>query len=345
MLIDWLSLRLDSDICSDWPGWERLRDWGDRILRYCPKTGEARWEIAAWDSLRSDSHQLAVKASCGSLSIQGSPARVMGDGDTVFGCGDDGRDIVACAIAMIEFASKLLDLESIPDFRLWVVTRIDVTFNYDLGSVANVRVALAELRSVEGGRYRVSQQAGDTVYWSHRSRHRAGKAYAKGPHLLYLLNQKTYTGRRYSELDLKLAGRLLRLELRLGSKWFHNLPFRWYDLKWCDLKRQHDEFFLRMVGVEGVEVLNIDFVERFSAVAPTPGQGKAAARSWALVQTLGWQAARDTMPTSTWYRHQKIWRAAGLGDADISAGRIVNLRRPLIMRPVASWSELRSLAA
>lgn len=344
MLIDWLSLRLDSSSCPDWGGWVRLREWGDRILRYCPYTGETKWEVSAWDSIRSDSHQLAIKAGAGGLWVQGSPARVMGVGDTVFGAGVEGRDIQACARAMIAFVARLLHVSPVPHFRLWVVTRADITGNYDLGSPASVRVALAELRNVEGGRYRVSQQAGDTVYYSHLSRHRAGKAYAKGPHLVHLLKQSTYTGCQYLESDLALAHRLLRLELRLGSKWFHQLPVPWYCLTWDNLKEQHDDYFMRMVGVEGLEGVDMAFVDRFIAVAPSEGQGKAAARTWALVQTMGWQATRDAMPRSTWFLHQKIWKAAGLGDADISAGRVVNLRRPLLLRPVSSWEELRRVA-
>jgi hypothetical protein len=269
----------------------------------------------------------------------------MGDGDTVFGVGEAGRDVVCCARSMIMFAGRLLSLSPIPHYRLWNLTRADVTVNYDLGSLASVRVALAELRNVEGGRYRVSQQAGDTVYWSHLSRHRAGKAYAKGPHLIHLLNQSSYTGCRYSESDLSLAARLLRLELRLGSKFFHGLkPLSWWCLAWDDFRQQHDDYFIRMVGVDGVEGVDMSYMDRFVQVAPTEGQGKAAARSWALVQSMGWQAARDTMPLRTWYRHQQIWKAAGLGDADISAGRVVSLRRPLIMRPVSSWSDLRRAA-
>lgn len=344
MLIDWLSLRLDDKDCPDWGGWRPLRDWGDRILRWCPATGEHRWEIAAWDSIRSDSHQLAIKAGGGSFYVQGSPARVMGSGDTVFGAGDAGRDIVQCASMMIAFAARLVYVDPVPHYRLWHLTRADITANYLLPSLAGVRVALSELRNVEGGRYRVSQQAGDTVYWSHLSRHRAGKAYSKGPHLRHLLKQSTYTGCRYTDADLDLADRLLRLELRLGSKWFYQLPIPWYRLLWDNLKEQHDEYFLRMVGVEGLEGVDMSFVDRFIQVAPTEGQGKAAARSWALVQAMGWQAARDTMPKSTWYRHQQIWKAAGLGDSDISAGRVVSLRRPLIMHPVSSWEDLRLAA-
>jgi hypothetical protein len=349
-MIDWLSLRLDAQNCPDWGGWRRLAYWGDRIMRYCPASGAIVWESAAWDSVRSDSHQLALKASAGSLFVQGSPARVMGDGDTVFGSAVGGRDICRCAETMIAFASRLLHVSPVPSLRLWACSRADVTQNFlieGLGA-AGVRVALSELRSIEGGRYRVSQQAGDTVYWSHLSRHRAGKAYAKGPHLRYLMKKDTYTGRLYDDSELSLADLLLRLELRLGSKFFFNLREQgipWYNLTWSDLQAQHDEYFERMLGVEGVEGVGMQFVEQCVRVAPSEGQGKAAARTWSVIQSMGWQAARDSMPLRTWYRHLKILKAAGLGDADISAGRVVSLRRPLLIRPVVSWSDLHQVAA
>lgn len=232
-----------------------------------------------------------------------------------------------------------------PDARLWTVTRCDVTLNYFLSSLADVRIALRELRSVEGGRYRVSQQADDTVYWSHLSRLRAGKAYAKGPHLKYLMSKPGHTGRMYTEKEIELADRLLRLELRLGSQWWRERAgCPWWWMTWDKLSTQHNEFFGRMVG-EGIDMGSVDFVEKCEKAAVevglTEGQGRSAARTWAVISSTGWESARASMPKATWYRHLKIIRATGLGDADISAGRVVSLRRQVIMSPVASWEDLR----
>ncbi len=342
-VIDWLSLRLERDDCPVWGGWKFLENWGDRILRICPRTGVVKWQTSAWDSVRSDSHQIAVRCSGTALYIQGSPARVMGSGDTVFGVEGAGCDVWACAQAMIGFVSCMLCISPVPHARVWHLSRSDVTENFLLDSLAAVRVALAELRNIEGGRYRVSQQAGDTVYWSHLSKLRSGKAYAKGPHLRYLLNQATYSGCSYSESDLELASRLLRLELKLGREWWRRQG-SWWLIKYSVLKEQHDDYFLRMVGIEGLEVADMGLVQKFIEAAPSEGQGKAAARTWTMIQSIGWQATRDSMPKSTWYLHLKILKAAGMGDADISAGRVVSLRRPLIMRPVSSWAELRLAA-
>lgn len=360
MLLDWLTLRLQRESCPDWSGWEVLQGWGDRILRICPKTGEVRWSIDAWESVRSDSHQIAIKASASSLHIQGSPARVMGDGDTVFGSGEQGRDVAACARAMIDFAVVRIGYVSshgclpvmafgafsdLPSYRLFRLTRADITKNYLLCSAADVRVTLSCFRNVEGGRYRVSQQAGDTVYWSHKSQLRAGKAYAKGPHLKYLMDQKTYTGCVYSAGDLDLASRLVRLELRLGSDYLGRLRksgVLWYNLPWSFWSDEHDSYFGRMVG--GVEVSDMSVHSAIDKVTPTSGQARAVQRTWAMINLMGWQAARESMPKRTWYLHLQFLRAAGLGDADISAGRVVALRRQIVLSPVSSWEELRRAA-
>lgn len=345
MHLDWVTAYLDFDQAADWGGWPMVRQWGDRIVRYCTRTGEVRWESGAWESVRSDSHQIAMQYTGVSLRIQGSPARVMGDGDAVFGAGDAGRDLWACVRAMLVHVARVLRIVHMPDAHLWKVTRVDVTFNYVLSSLPDVRIALRELRGTEGGRYRVSQTAGDTVYWSHLSRLRAGKAYAKGPHLRYLMDKAGHTGRVYTPEELELADKLLRLELRLGSQWWRERgPKVWWMVSWDALTEQHGEFFGRMVG-EGIDMGSVDFVEMCEKAAmkigESAGRGRSAARTWAVINSTGWEAAKASMPKATWYKHLKIIRAAGLGDADISAGRVVSLRRQVIMRPVTSWSELK----
>ncbi len=341
MFLDWITLRLDRDSCPDWGGWSFVRNYGDRVMRYCPKTGDVLWESFAWDSVRSDSHQVAIRCTLDSLWIQGSPARVCGTGDAVFG-GAFGLDIVHGARSMIDFIMRINCWGTAPEHRLWKVIRVDVTQNYDLWTLANVRVALSTLRGTEGGRYRVSQQSGDTVYWSHLSALRSGKAYAKGPHLTYLMKKKGYTGYQYSAKEIESANRLLRLELSLKGQWFreNRSGKPWYRLTENDLTREHDTFFMRMIGDGEIEMSSLQFIEKCENVAPTPGQGRAAARTWTVIQAAGWQAARESMPSRTWYRHLKILKDAGLSDCDLSHGRVVGLRRSVELRPVSSWHHL-----
>src|SRR5699024_4667776 len=132
----WLTIEVPFDLLLE-SDVEIVRGMSDTIRRFCPATGEVRWETSAWESVRSDSHQIAVKAGAESLRVQGSPARCMGDGDTVFGHELHSMDIRECAASMLEFAFGMCGLGrfSVP-FEHIIVTRIAVTGNLVLGSLA-----------------------------------------------------------------------------------------------------------------------------------------------------------------------------------------------------------------
>lgn len=339
MLLDWVTARIPLDQLSAEARAAALQ-LGDRVCCYCPKTGDIRYESARWESVRSDSHQIAVRAGT-DFWMQGSPARVIGDGDAVFGAGAAAAlDIAGCVDRMRLFVADQIGA-ALPASG-WIVSRVDVTGNLELGSLAEVRQALAILRGVEGGRYRVSQQAGDTVYWSHLSKLRSGKAYAKGPHLAYLMKSPRYNGRVYQPDEVAQANRLLRLELKLGREWFARNP--WQDVTADRLRHEWNGYFERMIG--GADMASdCDLQARVTAAAPSEGQGKAAYGCWVMIQREGWERAREFYSKTTWYRHMGILRAAGLRDADISVGQVVPLRRRIIeARAVSSWAELRSVA-
>lgn len=338
MLLDWVSFRIPLvEFGKDQI--QQLRLLTDRIVRFCPKTGDVRYETCAWESIRSDSHQLSFQVGSSDLRIQGSPARVCNDGDAVFGSGSSSRlDLRGSIKAMTLHASKVLSV-ILPSSVNYTVTRVDVTGNLLLGSLTEVRDALRILRDCEGGRYRVSQQAGDSVYWSHRSRLRSGKAYAKGPHLEYLTNSSKYTGRIYTPSELSLSQNLLRLELKLGREFFSRNDWKTMDADF--FKKQWNEYFDRMIGDSEMKTDN-DLKQRIFTVAPTEGRAKAAYGCWLLIQSEGWERARESYPKPTWYRHLGILRNAGCGDADISVGRVVPIRKKIFeARLISSWSQLK----
>jgi II/X family phage/plasmid replication protein len=282
---------------------------------------------------------LSFQVGSSDLRIQGSPARVCGDGDAVFGSAAASQlDLNGCIKAMALHASKILNV-IFPRLTNYTVTRVDVTGNLLLGSLVEVRDALRILRDCEGGRYRVSQQAGDSVYWSHLSKLRSGKAYAKGPHLEYLTNSSKYSGRIYTPAELYLAQNLLRLELKLGREFFARNDWMTMDADF--FKKQWNEYFDRMIGDSEMKTDN-DLKQKIFAVAPTEGRAKAAYGCWLLIQSEGWERARESYPKPTWYRHLSILRNAGCGDADISVGRVVPIRKKIIeARLISSWSQLK----
>ena len=84
-----------------------------------------------------------------------------------------------------------------------------------------------------------------------------------------------------------------------------------------------------------------DLQERIIAAAKTEGQGRAAYGCWVMIQNEGWERARQFFSKTTWYRNLKILRSAGLGDADISAGKVVPLRRRFMeARLITDWSQI-----
>lgn len=342
MLLDWVTAKLPL-LWFDAAALARLQRLGDRLRRYNAQTGEVVYELQAWDSIRSDSHQLAYRVSSDSLQMQGSPARVIGDGDAVFGAGPSrALDLVGCVERMRETLAMAIGVVLPPGER-WKVTRVDITANLLLPNLADVRAALAVLRNCEGGRYRVSQQAGDTAYWSHRSRLRSGKAYAKGPHLRYQMKQPNHSGRRYDDDELAAAERLLRLELSLRAQWWRERAGKpWTQITASELREQWGKFFERMMGETEVTEMTIE--QRVYASAETEGQAKAAIGCWALIKAYGWEKARAMTTRSKWYKDLKVLRAAGLSDADLSAGNVVPFRRPLIQcQQVESWDELMAI--
>ena len=345
MLLDWVTFRVDMESFPR-EQWEQMRALMDRIVRFCPKTSEIIWETAAWESVRSDSHQIAFRVGSDAVWVQGSPARVCGKGDAVFGEGAArAMDLGECVKRMAGFVSKVMDL-TFPEIGPgWHVSRVDVTGNLELDNLAAVRVALRILRDCEGGRYRVSQQAGDTVYWSHRSRLRSGKAYAKGAHLRYATGKADYSGRPYTAQEILEADRLLRLELRLGAQWWRErVGKHWSAVTAEDLQAEWQSYFDRMLGSAEMST-GMSVQEKIMGAADTEGRGRAAFGCWSLIQAVGWERARESFAKPTWYRHLQVLHRAGLGDADLSAGKVVELRRRVLeCRRVDSWSELRRAA-
>lgn len=315
-----------------------LRSKSGRVLKIDPH-GAIEWETVAREAIRSDSHQVTLSMG-GELTICGSPARVM-ETNNVFGSGDP----IECARAMLAFVRRTCAVE-LPDFDSWRCTRMDITENYDLGDIAQVREALLALRHAEGGRYQLRTSA-ESVYWSVRSQLRSGKAYAKGPHLEFQLKKGQC---ELTEEQLRAASRLLRLELSLKSQWWRERAAqKWFEFSEAELQAEHERYFQPLIG--GAEVWNMDKAQERCISAAlelgmSKGQGERAYLYWLAIQQLGFETSKQMASRRTHYRHVKVLRAAGYSFSDFQARRVVSLRRrPLVLaQPVRSWSDLRLAA-
>ena len=348
-LCDWLTLRVSL---------QELENYGLRArLSECLNTltninsdGEILWEkkVLDVDALRSDTVGLywAVQGDGKQeyLVIGGSPASLE-HGLNVFGS----LDIVHCANVLIKAASKELKT-LLPAFQRWQCRRIDITGNFVLPDVASVKQALRQLCLADGGRRKGSKidRGGDSVYWNATSDLAKGKAYHKGAQLRMLVKKGRIEA---TEELLNMADRLLRLEHTRGARWFRRLAEggrNWFDLKVSELSDLFTDFFSRVV--EGVEVKDMDRHSLVALIAASNGitEGRAAAAftTYRNIRADGFDVVKDFMPKATWYLHLKYLRSAGISDADMQMGNVVQFRpvRIVLAQPVTSWEEIRRAA-
>ena len=331
MLIDWMTLSTDASLL-DPRTVMKLEGKQDKMMRISPD-GTIKWVIPCRANIRSDSHQITVRIGS-YLDIQGSPARTKGTWDNIFGEANP----VNAFLDMVQFLSNTLEVSLPCNPTCWRLTRMDVTGNFDLGSLPNVRQALNYLRHVEGGRYQVKTDA-ETVYWAKSSRLRAGKAYAKGPHMRYLAKK--------GQVDLTpdqlfLVDRLLRLEMRLGNQfWRERSGHPWYQWSSEQLYEQFTAYFGQFIGK--VEVVEVDkLLDELMKVAPTEGLARAAYRTWLLIQSHGMEKAQEFMAKRTWHLHKRLLKQCGVSWADFHHRALVPFRRKTIVLsdPVRSWEDL-----
>jgi len=158
------------------------------------------------------------------------------------------------------------------------------------------------------------------------------------------MKQKDFNGRRYQPEEMGKANRLLRLELSLRRHWFRDF-IHWSHATAEILTTAWHVFFDRIIGA-GKVVNDKQLLEACIDAGPTPGQGKSAYSTWCLIKSEGWERAKDMTSERTWYRNLKILRAAGLGDADLSKGQIIQFRqKPIIeYQVINNWRELLKAA-
>ena len=347
MLIDWLTIRFPLTPALGQALHERIQAALGSIVSISPQ-GEVLWEkrVPDWDEIRSDSLGLFWSVTGDAdgeryLTIGGSPSSLRHEGVNVFGS----LDIREGCETLIAVASKAL-CAVLPSWEQWQCRRMDISANYDMGNPAQVKQALRMLLGTDAPRRRTNsdRRGGDTVYWNPSSDLTAGKAYHKGAHLRM---QQRKGNIRCDETLLDLADNLLRLELKLGARWFRRIAFDWRYMEPDQLIGIHQSFFSSLIGGADVEVHDMGtLLQELEKHAPTKGRALAAHRTWALIKTIGWRQVKESMPDSTFRLHCSYLRAAGLSSADLCAGVVLPFRkRALVLsQPVLCWEEIRRAA-
>lgn len=354
-MIDWLSLKIDLSYLPETVV-RKLQSLNSRLLKVSASTGDIEWESYAWESVRSDTHQLCFRVAT-HFYIQGSPAR-LGLPNNAFGS----LCIEYCARKMIEFASSFFDLGHLfaesslsnpqpqdedliagfPPLRFWSCSRIDVTRNYQMQSEAEARQALAYLKQSPESRQKHSFES-NGFYIGKRSTLHKGKIYLKGQdakrcHKLGIAH--------YTEDQLIKSQFLLRAEYTMSRGLIRRLReeqgIHWYQLAPFTLLELHDTYFLEYFSQ--IEVTDMSTVyERLLKVAPTEGQASSAYDCYTRIRMTGYEQAKITFTKTTWYRNINYLKAAGFRRADLQMINVIPLQKRSIQlsEPVRYWDDIK----
>lgn len=331
-MIDWLTLRLPVARLSA-PHLARLRDQCGAISVTGPG-GECRKRFPSRESVETPFGSLTWKLSDHFLQLEGSPA-VLERPNNVFGK----RDPRHCALAMWAHFDRRHHADLPRRTDLWQCTRLDVTLNYPLADSSEVHDALRVLSLTHGANRTVSTDRG-TCYWNKTSALREGKAYAKGPHLDHLISKRKASA---AEDELRMSQILLRLELRLASKFWRRAASPWYKWSAGDLEKEHATYFMPLLA--NLQVASPADVAQALKQMASIRLASAAYRTWLAVQAHGIKWVREDMRPSTLRKHLNLLRKAGVTDADINS---VNAGLPprhtiIVGQPVHSWDQLREV--
>lgn len=340
MHLDWITARLPLELLSP-EARSKLRSLGSRYIKIRQATGEVEGEYPCWESLRSECHGLSFQVSGHYLSIAGSPARCEQDGCNVFG-GPVTRslNIYDCLQLMIRWVRPRLGI-ALPGAAHWQVRRIDVAGNLAFDRPLQVTEALNILKHASSGRHKVDRTYKSSCYWNSKSQLVSATAYAKGAELRSRPKQHPMGKQRsYSESELSFTDRLLRLELRLRWQYCAKIG-SWLDVSPNILRGRWEAFFMEKLGTVEVGSTS-DVLVRLLKVSPTEGQARAAYSQWVHIHTQGFEGARTMFSKSTWHRNLKRLKEAGLGDADLHAGKVTTLRRNILTYDLVSdWTDLK----
>lgn len=346
MLIDWLTLRHPLTAALGQTLHEKIQAAMGHITHVSP-SGEVLWtkRVLNWDDIRSDSSGIYWSVTGDGeqyyLNIGASPSSLEHEGVNVFGS----LDVEHGSTVLVKAASVALGA-ILPHWRAWDCRRMDITANYDMGSASQVKQALRFLLCTDAPRRKTASDStgGDSVYWNGKSDLRSGKAYHKGAHLRHQMKKGNIV---CTSEQIELGDRLIRLEMKLGARWFRRLETDWRDLTAEELTAEHNQFFSSLIGGGDVEVSDMGILlQQLEKVCPTKGRALAAHRTFALIKTVGYTQTKESVPDSTFRLHCKYLRAAGLSSADLCAGVVIPFRKKTLVlsQPVLSWDEIRRAA-
>lgn len=333
MFIDWLSMVMEVQTAEDRELVRRLGQGRDVCVKI--RDGEPVVEWYPRESKRSDSHTLQVGLTANRITLDGSPARLYAD-NNVFG----DSDARASALKMIRSASKSSGV-ILPSLDRWRCTRLDLTQNYALENIGQVRSALGELSKVAGGHLKVSTFK-ETPYWNRFSPLWSAKAYAKGPQLAQHVKEGKSTA---TDRQLVDANRLLRLEVTIKNRLIRAGHLNWESMTPERLVVLFLEIAEKIIPPNVGDISSEAQLCEAAIAKFGTRKGRALYAFWSVVKAQGVEATQETFSRTMWFYRTRDLRALGVSLSDLNSGQILAFRpKAIVARPVDSWDDLRRAA-
>jgi II/X family phage/plasmid replication protein len=226
VMVDWVGargIRLTSD-----------RAFADGYVTSVTGDGEVQWRVVKRLSVEgSHSSSITIRGGGGHVDISGNPAKFL-QGHNIFGIADVKRLVV---LTMEQICRILGIIPTARDRASWErgsydLHRLDITGMIELGSNERVRKVLDVLGHTSRTKQQPAVMRSGTVIIGERSRREKTVIYNKAEEFRKHPPSATMARNRHQLLTHHAEGKL-RVENRLGSKWFHdNADFRsarWWD--------------------------------------------------------------------------------------------------------------------
>jgi II/X family phage/plasmid replication protein len=231
--------REDRAVMLDWVGAKGIQLTSDRYfddgyVTSVSADGEVKWRVANRLVVEgSHSANITIRGGGGHVDISGNPAKFL-QGHNLFGISDLKRLML---LTMNRLCMILGIIPTTQDRLSWLagaydLHRLDITGMIDCGTNQRVRKLLDVLGHTARTKHQPAVMRSGTVYLGDRSRREKTVIYNKGEEFSKHPASVTLAPCWHQLLVVHAAGKL-RVEDRLGSKWFHDHPEyrrgRWWD--------------------------------------------------------------------------------------------------------------------
>jgi len=295
----------------------------------------------AWESIPSSFGSLAMKIfdfrhskePSFFVEIKASPAKIM-QGHNIYGS----EDLLECSMALLELLYMTYPtLSGYLNHAHWEVFQVDVTYHSKCASSRDAEQFINALQNVSCGQTRSRTGYAGTAYFGKKnSRIKKNKVYDKLKEVLnFLSSEKKRADSKvlhiYTDELIEWCEGMIRWEASLKSRWFQrrgiptNLkkmievfePRQYWKMATADIFKALEGKEMRLIKDNDIKQ---QLHDKFFTVSAKTGKtsfnkANAAYRTFRAIKSEGFIEAKETITSSTFYRHLEMLHDIGMSRA------------------------------